>query len=155
MQVKLRPAEASDLKSAAELIRNQRLFEPYGLTPAALERTLLAAHGRGEQLHVADLNGTVSGLIWFQLQGAFGRSGYVRLLVTGEQAQGQGIGARLLALAEQTVFAQTGDMFLLVNSFNADARRFYERHGYAATGTIPDYVAPGLDEVIMHKKRPF
>src|SRR5690554_1469932 len=138
MQVKLRPAEASDLKSAAELIRNQELFQSYGLTPAALEKALNAAHARSEPLHVADMDGTVSGLIWFQLQGAFGRSGYVRLLVTGEQAQGQGIGARLLALAEQTVFAQTGDMFLLANCDNAAARRFYERHGYAQVGSIPD-----------------
>lgn len=153
MTVILRAAESGDLQAGAELIRGQPLFEPYGMTPEGLERSLAGALDRAEQVHVAVRKGRIVGLIWFQLRGAFGRSGYLRLLVTDPAAQGQGVGARLLAQAEELVFAQADDFFLLVNSGNTGARSFYGRHGYEATGTLIDYVAPGLDEVVLRKRK--
>lgn len=154
MSITYRPALQADLAAAAELVRGQPLFEPYGLTPESLQRTLNTALEQAEQLIVAETSGQIKGLIWFQLRGTFGRSGYVRLLLTATGMQGQGIGARLLELAEQAVFAQATDMFLLVNADNAAARRFYERHGYRQVGAIPDYVATGLNELLLHRTRP-
>lgn len=154
MTATLRPAESADLRACGELVRGQPLFGPYGLTPASLQKALSAALGRGEELHVADGSGRILGLVWFQLRGAFGRSGYLRLLVTDSEAQGLGIGSRLLRHAEARVFGQADDMFLLVNSRNAAARRFYERHGYVACGTLEAYVAPGLDEVLLRRRAP-
>lgn len=153
MNVTLRPARASDLAAAAALIDDQPLFEPYGLTAAGLERSLAAALERAEEVHVAAAGTEVLGLVWFQLRGAFGRSGYLRLLVTDAASQGSGLGGRLLQLAEQLVFAQAEDMFLMVNSSNEGAQRFYLRHGYHTVGTIGDYVAPGLDELLLRKSR--
>jgi len=154
MGVTVRPAGRADLRAAAGLVRGQPLFAPYGLTPAGLERALAGALGRGEEVHVADSGGRLSGLVWFQLRGAFGRSGYLRLLVTDGAAQGQGIGSRLLGHAEELVFRQADDMFLLVNSENSGARRFYERHGWRVAGRLDAYVAPGLDEVLLRRTNP-
>lgn len=153
-EVAFRAATADDLNAAAELIRGQPLFEPYGMTPEGLAKSLRAALGRDEELHVATVADRVVGLVWFQLRGTFGRSGYLRLLVTDGTFQGQGIGKRLLELAEQLVFAEVDDMFLLVSAANEGAKRFYERHGYSAVGTVSDYVAAGLDEVVLRRTRP-
>lgn len=152
-EVTLRRAAASDLRHAAGLISHQPVFVPYGFTPAALEQSLSAALRRQEQVHVAVKDSEVLGLVWFQLRGAFGRSGYLRLLVTDPDMQNRGLGSRLLKLAEQLVFREVDDLFLLVNRDNEAARRFYERHGYSAVGTISDYVAPGLDEEILRRSR--
>lgn len=149
----LRAALPADLPACGELIRGQPLFEPYGLTPEGLTGALSRALAQGGQVIVAEHDGTITGLAWFDLHGAFGRSGYLRLLVTDARAQGQGIGAQLLSRAERLVFAERADFFLLVNAANTGARSFYERHGWHACGLLEDYVAPGLDEVIMRKTR--
>ena len=116
-------------------------------------RSLEAALAQDDGVLVAAHHDEILGLIWVQQQGAFGRSGYVRLLVTSSKAQGRGIGSSLLAAAEEMVFRHSADMFLLANSLNLAAITFYERLGYKQVGTIPDYVAPGLTEEILHKKR--
>lgn len=51
----------------------------------------------------------------------------VELLYVRVQSIGQGIGSRLLALAKQE---SCGSLWLYTFAGNANARRFYERHGF-------------------------
>jgi len=83
--------------------------------------------------------------------GGFGRSAYLRLLAVNEAYAGLGIGTGLLAHAEQLAARSTKDMLLLVSDFNVDAQRFYQRQGYAQIGAIPDYVVPGVTELLFRK----
>jgi ribosomal protein S18 acetylase RimI-like enzyme len=42
-------------------------------------------------------------------------------------------------------------VFLLVATWNAGARRFYERRGYQRIGEITDYLRRGITEVVYRK----
>ncbi|MBP8972479.1 MAG: GNAT family N-acetyltransferase, partial [Anaerolineae bacterium] len=116
----------------------------------ALEQALRQA----DTLLVCDTEGTpgrACGLAWVMPTGGFGRSAYLRLLVVNEAYAGLGIGTGLLAHAEQLAARSTKDMLLLVSDFNVDAQRFYQRQGYAQIGAIPDYVVPGVTELLFRK----
>jgi ribosomal protein S18 acetylase RimI-like enzyme len=148
--VRIRTCTAADRAACAALISGQPLFVPYGLTAEGLEKSLAAA-GHGEQILLAESEGQVLGFVWFMTRGAFGRSAYLRLLVTAPAEQGRGVGSLLMDAAEGAVFAEVSDLFLLVNSKNGAARRFYERRGFVKAGELASYVARGLDEVLLRK----
>jgi ribosomal protein S18 acetylase RimI-like enzyme len=78
-------------------------------------------------------------------------SPYLASIAVAEAARGRGVGARLLAFAEDRFRPEARHFFLCVSSFNAGARRLYERAGYEPVGLLKDYVVDGADEVLMHK----
>lgn len=82
------------------------------------------------------------------------RGAYIELFAVLPRAQGQGVGAALLDHLEATYRGRTANLWLLVSGFNARARGFYTRHGFAPIGTIPDLVIPGADEILMRKRLP-
>lgn len=149
----VREAAAAELPSLAELIDGHPLFERYALTPAGLAGSLAAALERGDRILLAALAGRPLGFAWWQPQGAFGRSPYLRLLVVAAAATGSGIGARLLDAVEGAAFELGRDLFLLVTRENEAAQRLYARRGYQRLGVVPDYILEGVDEVLMRKRR--
>jgi GNAT superfamily N-acetyltransferase len=75
---------------------------------------------------------------------------YVDLLVVPEGFRGQGLGSELLRKAE-TIARKRGciGMWLHTGSFQAPA--FYEKRGFQAFGTVPDY--PPGHATIFYLKR--
>jgi ribosomal protein S18 acetylase RimI-like enzyme len=68
--------------------------------------------------------------------------------------QGAGIGTRLIVEMERRL---TGQARLIVvetagRPDYAATRRFYDRRGYRATAVIPDFYAPGDDQVVYVKE---
>ena len=78
-------------------------------------------------------------------------SPYIASIAASAAVRGQGIGSALLDAAERW-FSKAEHIFLCVSSFNTDARRLYERHGYTQVGEFPDYVIAGASEILMHKR---
>lgn len=74
--------------------------------------------------------------------GLWGESSYdwmfVELLYVPPELRGQKIGARLLARAE-AVARERGCVGVWLDTFDFQARGFYEKHGYAVCGHIDDY----------------
>jgi GNAT superfamily N-acetyltransferase len=89
-------------------------------------------------LVLTDAAGTVLGGLW-------GRSYYhwlfVDLLFVPESLRGRGLGAALLAQAEEAARAQ-GCVGVWLDTFSFQAPEFYRRHGYESFGEIGDYPAP-------------
>jgi len=77
--------------------------------------------------------------------GLLGRVGrgwlFVELLVLPEAARGQGIGTRLMAMAEAEA-AALGCRGIWLDTFSWQAQPFYERLGFHALGTLPNYPGP-------------
>jgi GNAT superfamily N-acetyltransferase len=87
------------------------------------------------------------------LGGLYGRTGFrrlfVELLFVPEALRGQGLGGKLLQQAEAQAKAR-GCLGAWLDTFNAEARRFYERNGYRVFGEIADY-PPGNTRFFLSK----
>ena len=89
-------------------------------------------------LAIRDEAGLMTGGLW-------GRFYYdwlfIELIFVPEDRRGQGLGSALLAMAEAQARAW-GGVGVWLDTFTFQARGFYERHGYAVFGEIPDYPPP-------------
>jgi GNAT superfamily N-acetyltransferase len=84
---------------------------------------------------------------------------YVNVLATYAAYRGRGYGTRLLGIADQLAAAtgRTG-LSIIVADANSNARRLYERCGYAQAAVRPmikeGWVSPGENWVLLIKDRP-
>ena len=85
--------------------------------------------------------------------GLWGSTGYtwlyVELLVVPAAQRGQGMGTRLLALAESEARGR-GCTSAWLDTFEFQARGFYERLGYECFGELKEY-PPGFARFFMRK----
>jgi GNAT superfamily N-acetyltransferase len=75
---------------------------------------------------------------------------YVATLWVSDSARGQGWGTRLLAAAEDEARA-LGCVGVWLDTFEYQARPFYERLGYQVNGTLEGY-PPGYRQYFLHKR---
>ncbi|HEY65312.1 MAG TPA: GNAT family N-acetyltransferase [Caldilineae bacterium] len=150
--VQIRPMTLEDVPALARFIAETPLWQRYRVSEEGARRTLERGLSRGEGLYVAVVDGQVAGFIWFLVQGAFAHSGYIRLIGVLPAFSGQGIGARLMAAAEAVIRREAHSVFLLTSDFNEAAQAFYRRLGYQQVGAIPDYILPGVAELIFYKR---
>lgn len=95
---------------------------------------------------LTDETGAIGGGLW----GATGyRWLFVELLVVPAAVRGRGIGTRLMAMAEAEARSR-GCHGVWLDTFEFQARGFYERLGYACFGALHDY-PPGHARFFMQK----
>jgi GNAT superfamily N-acetyltransferase len=86
--------------------------------------------------------------------GMWGATGYgwlfTQLLVVPDAARGQGVGTRLMKLAEQEAMAR-GCHSAWLDTHEFQARGFYERLGYVSFGELRDY-PHGFARIFMQKQ---
>lgn len=152
--VTIRPIRAEDIAPICAWMVRVPLWQRYGLAEAAAVRMIEAALAGSDLLLAADHDerGSHIGFAWCMPRGAFGRSPYLRLIGVRPDCTDLGIGAALLDAVEVGVSRFSADLFLLVSDFNADAQRFYRRHGYEQIGAISGYVLPDVTEILMRKR---
>jgi ribosomal protein S18 acetylase RimI-like enzyme len=147
----IRPLRDADVEACAALLQRIPLWARYRITPEAARAVFARALDGASCALVAEDAGRVIGFVEYTLRGTFGHSGYVRAVGVAPEAQGRGVGTRLMDAAEEAIFRSGPNVFLLVAAFNAGAQRFYERRGYRRIGEIPDYVMPGITEILYRK----
>lgn len=150
----IRPMTLDDVPAVAAIMAGNALWQRYGVTADSAARRLQHGLATGATLAVADVEQRAAGFVWYVTEGAFQRSGYIMLFAVDPDVQGHGIGRMLLAHAEAALFAANSSIVLLVSDFNTAAQRFYRRYGYTQVGALPDYVKPGVSELIYYKRRP-
>lgn len=74
---------------------------------------------------------------------------FVELLWINESHRGRGLGAELLRAAEREA-VRRGARHAYLDTFDFQARPFYERHGYEVFGTLDDY-PPGHRRFFLRK----
>ena len=75
---------------------------------------------------------------------------YLRMFFLPEDLRGQGVGARMVAMAEDAARAH-GCVGAWVDSYSFQAPGFYEAQGYTRFGEIPDH-PPGHARVFLMKR---
>ena len=98
-------------------------------------------------LALRDAAGAIVGGLW-------GRTAYdwlfVELLAVPESMRGQGIGTELMGLAEREAAAR-GCRNAWLDTFEFQARGFYEKIGYTCFATLPDF-PKGSSRYFMRKE---
>jgi ribosomal protein S18 acetylase RimI-like enzyme len=147
----IRSMQPTDIPACASLMANSPLWQRYQVTEASAARRF--EHGLATQatICVAETADGPAGFVWYETLGAFCRSGYIMLIGVDAAHHQRGIGRVLMEHAEAQMYPVVEDIFLLVSDFNDTAQRFYQRLGYRQVGAIPDYVRPGITELIYHK----
>jgi len=75
---------------------------------------------------------------------------FVELLTVPEQTRGQGMGTRLMRMAEE--FArEKGCIGVWLDTFSFQAPEFYRKHGFSEFGHIDDY-PPGHQRIFFKKR---
>jgi GNAT superfamily N-acetyltransferase len=140
-----------DEVAAAELGERMSAIDPWrrlGYPADRLARYLTTDSAALVRYRV-DAGGGLAGALavrWPWLHGP-----YLELLVVLPEAQGRGLGSALLGwLAAQA--ASSRNLWVAVSAFNADARRFYARHGFVEIGVVPGLVRDGFDEILLRKR---
>lgn len=80
------------------------------------------------------------------------RGPYIELIGFGPAAQGQGLGANVIAWMEAQVRYEVDNLWALVSSFNEPARRFYAKHGFVEVAALNELAASGYDEILLRKR---
>ncbi len=147
----IRKFRKDDIDGIAKIIDDTELWKRYGLDYEKAKRRFNKGLSENANIFVADIDGEITGFIWFVPKGAFDRSGYIELIGVKSDFRGQGIGRKLLEFVENH-FPSVNEVFLLVSDFNLEAQRFYSNLGYKKVGEIKDYVVKGITEFIFYKK---
>ena len=123
--------------------------EPWGILGRGYQESLRVVSDPSREVYVAVIDGRITGFVAVEMQGAF--TGYIKSICVALDLRGRGIGAGLMAYAEERIFRETPNVFLCVSDFNDGARRFYEGLGYETVGELRDYLVSGRSEMLMRK----
>lgn len=124
--------------------------DPWVTLGRTYEASLVRLKREGSELFVARRGDLRLGFILMDRYGVAG-SPYIASVACAAEARGQGAGSAMLEFAER-LYPDARHIFLCVSSFNAGARRLYERRGYTLVGTLKDYAIDGADEFLMTKR---
>jgi ribosomal protein S18 acetylase RimI-like enzyme len=150
----IRTATERDIRPCAAILADNLMWERYERTLADAERFVAREIAMGNHLWVCEEDGEVLGLAGCIERGMMGEFPYVRVLAVAPGHRGRGIGTRLLARLEESMFRETNLLFMMVSDFNADAFRLYSRLGYEPVGVIRDYKKKGINEQLLVKRKP-
>ncbi len=146
----LRPADRDRIEEITRAVGVFRAEE----VPVALEVFDGAAAGSPDYLAVgADLDGRLAGWIcWGPTPCTLGTFDLYWMAVD-PAAQGTGVGTALISQMEQRL-AGIARLIVVETAGRADyaaTRAFYQARGYRSAAVIPDFYAPGDDQVIYVK----
>ncbi len=145
MNVEIRPGRPDDLES---LLALEQSFPGDRLSRRALRRLLRSASAR---VWVAqDEQGLLGALILLTRRGS--RSGRIYSLAVDARARRRGVASALLQAAHAAAEADgLHEIRLEVREDNAEARAFYDRHGYTLRCRLPGYYDDGGDGLRLRR----
>ena len=146
--------DISRLETRSEAETCARLMaasEPWVTLGRTYEASLCLVQDGTREVYVARDESGLVGFLILCMTGAF--VGYIQTVLVHPARRGQGIGSKLLEFGEQRILQESPNVFMCVSSFNHDARRLYERMGYAVVGELTDYIVRGHSEILLRKTR--
>jgi len=150
----IRSIQLDDIPQIAQWMATVPLWQRYNLTETVVTKQFQKAIMEQALIIVIEVDEQpeIAGFAWYSRQGAFARSPYLKQIGIHPKLTGMGIGGQLLTYIEDDCKQSSDQLFLLVSDFNTEAQKFYQHHGYAHIGTIPNYVLANVAELIYHKR---
>jgi ribosomal protein S18 acetylase RimI-like enzyme len=146
--VTIRRALGDDARWAAGVLSSS---DPWLTLGRGFDACLAACTSALDVLEIAESGGERCGLVLVRPAGVAGAP-YIVSIAVAPAFRSRGVGAALLDHVEHTYRGRSRHLFLCVSSFNPRARRFYERHGFEAVGTLKAFLIDEADEILMHKR---
>jgi ribosomal protein S18 acetylase RimI-like enzyme len=153
----IRPTVPGDTPDLLAIASGTEKFKPLELV--ALEEVLDDYHATNRALgHRAvtfEQDGRPIGFAYYAPAAMTDRTWYLYWIAVDRTIQARGIGARLLAAAEEEIAREGGRLFLIETSSLPHyelTRRFYLKHGYEQAGRLADFYADGDDLVVFRKR---
>lgn len=143
--------DASDRARTEACAALMAASEPWITLRRSFASAMRALTDPGKELWVVEEGGGVAGFVLLDLRGPL--SGYLQSICVRPDQRGRGLGTALIRWMEDRVFRESPNVFLCVSSFNAGARRLYERLGYEMVGRLAGFVVPEHDELLLRKTR--
>jgi len=140
---------AAGATEALECAGIMSMSEPWLSLGRDANASLAAIAAPDRETYVALDDARVADFIVVIMRGAF--VGYIQSIAVREDWRSRGLGARLVAFAEERIFRESPNVFICVSSFNPRARALYERLGYRLVGELTDYLVPGHSELLLRK----
>jgi ribosomal protein S18 acetylase RimI-like enzyme len=141
----LRPLVAGDIDVLAPALAAMDPWRTLGFTATGLAAYLGREDGALTRM-VAARGPAAAGVL--VLRRPWLRGPYIELLGVLPEVQGGGVGRMLVDWAA----AQGGgNLWACVSAFNAPARAFYARAGFAEVAELPDLVVAGQQEILLRR----
>jgi GNAT superfamily N-acetyltransferase len=149
--------QPSDVAAVRKIISTTGMFRPNEIDVAAelVEERLAHGESSGYYFLFAELAGEVVGYVCFGPIEVTLHSYDIYWIAVLPEWQGNKIGQKLLAAAEQVIAERGGRQIYIETSGRADyaaTRTFYERCSYEAEATIRHFYAPDDDKVIFVRR---
>jgi ribosomal protein S18 acetylase RimI-like enzyme len=101
------------------------------------------------EVYLALAGEEIVGFIILIMHGAL--VGYIQTVCVAPEWRNRGIGSQLMAFAENRIFPESPNVFIMVSSFNPNAQRLYHRLRYETIGELKGYIVPGHSEILLRK----
>ena len=104
---------------------------------------------QAREVYLAFAGDEIAGFTILVMHGAL--VGYIQSICVAPDWRNKGIGTQLMTFAEAKIFSEVPNAFIMVSSFNPDAKRLYSRLGFEIVGELKDYIIPGHSEFLLRK----
>jgi ribosomal protein S18 acetylase RimI-like enzyme len=153
----IRPMASKDKPIIMDILRNIREFAPDEVVVAeeVIDAYLGSPSGSGYHVFVAEVDSAVAGYVCYGPTPLTKGTWDVYWVAVDTGAQGQGIGAALMAFSEGKIRESQGRLVIVETSGRPDydnTRRFYKSRDYKVAARIADFYAPGDDKLILEKR---
>jgi len=119
--------------------------------PASALAAYFASQEPGAPRFLLTLGGEIAGAVGLRL--GWLRGPYIQFLGLLPKFQRRGLGSMALAWVEHEArSAGNRNLWVAASQINADALRFYERHGFAQVAKLDDLVYDGRTEILLRKR---
>lgn len=143
-----REAKAQDIPMLADIISTTEAWQRYNIDYTTAIRLLESME---DTIYVAEIGDQIGGFVTLRTNGVGNIGAYMRMIAVAEIYRGRELGRKLMDYISEIAFQKTPNLFLICSVDNSDARRFYEKVGFAKAGTLSNLVLEGHDEILYRK----
>lgn len=137
---------ASEAEVCARMMSSS---EPWITLKRNYDRALKIITDPAREVYLAFTDDEFAGFTILVMQGAL--VGYIQSICVVPKWRSLGIGSQLMRYAENRIFSESPNVFIMASSFNPRAKRLYQRLGFETVGELKDYIIPGHSEYLLRK----